>query len=235
MKIEIWSDVMCPFCYIGKRNLETALEQFPDRDYIEVQWKSYQLDSAFPDDVIENYQDYLVDRKGMTADQVKGMLDNVTQSAKLVGLEYHLDKSVIVNSLRAHKFIQLAKTKGLGDQAEERLFLAFFTEGQNIADFETLTILGKEIGLNESEMKTAFSDEKYTELVQQDIQEAQEVGVQGVPFFVLDRKYAISGAQPSHAFLSSLEKAFGEWRELNPLGKLEIIKGQSCTPDGICD
>ncbi|MEO9077331.1 MAG: DsbA family protein, partial [Gelidibacter sp.] len=106
MKIEIWSDVMCPFCYIGKRNLETALEQFPDKNHIEIVWKSYQLDAAFPETVTEDYQQYLVKRKGMTAEQVKGMLDNVTQSAKQVGLEYQLDKSIIVNSLSAHKFIQ---------------------------------------------------------------------------------------------------------------------------------
>ncbi|MGC1631864.1 MAG: DsbA family protein, partial [Gelidibacter sp.] len=114
MKIEIWSDVMCPFCYIGKRNLETALEQFSDKKHIEIIWKSYQLDPAFPESVTEDYQQYLEKRKGMTAEQVKGMLDNVTQTAKKAGLDYHLDKSVIVNSLNAHKFIQFAKSKGLG-------------------------------------------------------------------------------------------------------------------------
>ena len=234
MKVEIWSDVMCPFCYIGKRNFETALEQFADKKHIEVIWKSYQLDPSMPETAKENYLDYLIKRKGMTAAQVEGMLDNVTQSAKQVGLEYHLNKSIIVNSLNAHKLIQFAKTKGFGDQAEERLFLAFFTQGKNIADIDTLTQLGKDIGLDESDIKTAFADEKYVTLVKHDIQEAQQIGVQGVPFFVLDRKYAVSGAQPSQAFLSNLEQAFTEWRAVNPETKLEIIQGQSCTPDGIC-
>ena len=235
MKIEIWSDVMCPFCYIGKRNFETALEQFADKDHIEVLWKSYLLDSSIPEVPTENYQDYLIKRKGMSAEQVKGMLGKVTQSAKQAGLEYNFDKAVMVNSLSAHKLIQLAKTKGLGDEAEERLFLAFFTEGKNIADLATLTQLGKEIGLNEAEVKTAFTDEKYASLVKQDIEEGRQVGVQGVPFFVLDRKYAVSGAQPSEAFLENLEVAFAEWRKLNPETKLKVTQGQSCAPDGTCE
>ena len=235
MKVEIWSDIMCPFCYIGKRNFEAALEQFPDKNHIEVIWKSYQLDPSMADVQTHNYQDYLVKHNGMSAEQVNGMLANVTQSAKQAGLEYNFDKAIMVNSLSAHKLIQFAKTKGLGDEAEERLFLAFFTEGKNIADLETLIQLGKEIGLDETEINTVFTDEKYTSLVKQDIQEAQQVGVQGVPFFVLDRKYGVSGAQPAEAFLENLKVAFAEWRKANPETKLEVTQGQSCTPDGICD
>lgn len=237
MKVEIWSDVMCPFCYIGKRNFETALKQFANRDHIEVVWKSYLLDPTMPEDMAstESYTDYLVKHKGMSASQVGGMLDNVTKSAKQAGLTYNFDKAVIASSLRAHKLIQFAKTKGLGDQIEERLFHAYFTEGKNIADLGTLTHIGKEIGLDETELKTAFTDEKYAALVNQDIQEAREVGVQGVPFFVLDRKYAVSGAQPAQAFLENLEVAFAEWRELNPETKLKVTKGQSCAPDGTCE
>ncbi|PRD47667.1 DsbA family oxidoreductase [Sphingobacterium haloxyli] len=235
MKIEIWSDVMCPFCYIGKRNFETALAQFPEKEHIEVVWKSFQLDPTIPEVANETQEEYLVKRKGMSIEQVKGMLENVTQSAKEAGLDYHLDKSMIVNSQKAHQLIQFAKTKGLGDEAEERLFKAFFTEGKSIADIETLTQLGKEIGLDETELQTAFTDDKYAYLVNQDIQEAQQIGVRGVPFFVIDRKYAVSGAQPAEAFLQTLEKAFPEWRKLNPENNFEIAKGQSCTPDGKCE
>lgn len=235
MKIEIWSDVLCPFCYIGKRNLESALEQFTDKNHIEVIWKSYQLDPSLPEVQTESYQDYLVKHKGMPAEQVAGMLDNVTQSAKQVGLEYNFDKAIMVNSLHAHKLIQFAKTKGLGDQAEERLFLTFFTEGKNIANLDTLAQLGKDIGLDETEVKTAFTDNQYANLIKQDVQEAQQVGVRGVPFFILDRKYAISGAQPSETFLGNIEKAFSEWSKLNPKTKLEVTQGQSCTTDGICE
>jgi len=235
MKIEIWSDVMCPFCYIGKRNFETALEQFEHKNELEVVWKSYQLDSRIPEEPKDSYQDYLVKNKGMSQEQVKGMLDNVTLSAKQVGLEYNFDKAVMVNSLNAHKFIQFAKTKGLGDQAEEKLFLAFFTEGKNIADIDTLVQIGKELELGEADVKAALNDEKYASLFNQDIQEAIQLGVQGVPFFVLDRKYGVSGAQPPQTFLENLEVAFDEWRKLNPETKLEVTQGQSCSTDGTCE
>lgn len=235
MKVEIWSDVMCPFCYIGKRNFETALEQFKDKEHIEVVWKSFQLDPSIPEVAKDSYEDYLIENKGMPRAQVKGMLDNVTQSAKQVGLEYNFDKAVMVNSLSAHKLLQLAKIKGLGNEAEEVLFRAFFTEGKNIADLATLTALGKEVGLEENEIQSAMKDEKYAELVKADIQEARQVGVQGVPFFVLDRKYAVSGAQPAQAFLESLTQAYTEWREKNPEIKLKVTEGQSCAPDGTCE
>lgn len=235
MKIEIWSDVMCPFCYIGKQNFEAALAQFSDRKDLEVIWKSFQLDPSLPEIAQESFQDYLVKRKGMSLEQVNSMLSNVTMSAKQVGLDFHLDQSVIVNSIKAHQLIQFAKTKSLGNEIEERLFQAFFTESKNIADIATLIQLGKEIGLDEAELKTIFTDEKYLKLVQQDFEEARSLGISSVPFFVFDRKYAISGAQPVGVFLETLQGSFAEWRKLNPKTKLDIIEGQSCSTDGICD
>lgn len=235
MKIEIWSDVMCPFCYIGKRNFETAMAQFADKEDIEVIWKSYQLDPTIPEVASETYEDYLVKRKGISLEQAKSTLANVAQSAKQAGLDYHFDKALMVSSHKAHLLIQFAKTKNLGNEAEERLFKAFFTEGKNIADITTLTQLGKEIGLDEQELQVAFTDEKYAQLVKNDIQEAQQIGVSGVPFFVIDRKYAVSGAQPPQVFLETLEKSFAEWRKLNPKSQFEIIEGQSCNTDGKCE
>jgi predicted DsbA family dithiol-disulfide isomerase len=235
MKIEIWSDVMCPFCYIGKRNFETALEQFSNKNGIEVEWKSFQLDPSLPEVQDSNYTDYLMVSKGLGRPQVEGMLNNVTQMAKGVGLEYDFDRAVMVNSFKAHRVLQLAKMRGLGDAAEERLFRAFFTEGRNIADDETLLELGKEAGLNETEIRSSLSDERYSDMVKQDIQEARAIGVTGVPFFVFNRKYAVSGAQPPQAFLQTLEKAYAEWREANPEIKIEVTKGQSCSIDGVCD
>jgi predicted DsbA family dithiol-disulfide isomerase len=235
MKIEIWSDVMCPFCYIGKRNFETALEQFSNKNGIEVEWKSFQLDPSLPEVQDSNYTDYLMVSKGLGRPQVEGMLNNVTQMAKGVGLEYDFDRAVMVNSFKAHRVLQLAKMRGLGDAAEERLFRAFFTEGRNIADDDTLLELGKEAGLNETEIRSSLSDERYSDMVRQDIQEARAIGVTGVPFFVFNRKYAVSGAQPPQAFLQTLEKAYAEWREANPEIKIEVTKGQSCSIDGVCD
>lgn len=235
MKIEIWSDIMCPFCYIGKRHFETALTKFADKENIEVEWKSFQLDPSMPEISNESQEEYLVKRKGMSPEQVKGMLANVTQMAKQAGLEYHLDKSVMVNSQKAHQLIQFAKTKNLGNEIEERLFKAYFTEGKNLSDVETLTELGKEIGLDPEELQVAFSDERYLNQMKQDIQEAQNIGVRGVPFFVFDRKYGVSGAQAPEAFLETLEKSFAEWRTENPEIKLEMTQGQSCDIDGNCD
>lgn len=234
MKVEIWSDVICPFCYIGKRNFETALEQFAEKKNIEVIWKSFQLDASIPEVATESYAEYLVKRKGMAAEQVQGMLTNVTEMASQVGLDYHLDQSVIVNSQKAHQLIQFAKSKELGNEAEERLFSAFFTEGKNIADTETLVRLGKDFGLEESELKASLEDEKYKYEITQDIQEAQNIGVSGVPFFVFDRKYAVSGAQPAEVFLQNLNMSFSEWRTSNPETILAVTEGNSCTVDGSC-
>jgi protein disulfide-isomerase len=235
MKIEIWSDVMCPFCYIGKRNFETALEQFDNKDKIDVEWKSFQLDPSIPEVANESQHDYLVKHKGMSSQQVSSMLQNITQSAKDAGLEYHMDKAVMVNSFKAHRLIQLAKARGLGNGAEELLFKAFFTDGKNIADDNTLVELGKEAGLNETEIRNALTDDKYADLARKDIDEARAIGVNGVPFFVFDRKYAVSGAQPPQAFTQALEKSYAEWRKANPEIKIEVTRGQSCSIDGVCD
>jgi protein disulfide-isomerase len=235
MKIEIWSDVMCPFCYIGKRNFETALDQFPEKENIEVEWKSFQLDPTLPEVAAESQEDYLARRKGMSLTQVQGMLASVTEMAKQAGLDYHLDRSVMVNSQKAHQLIQFAKTKNLGNEIEERLFKAFFTEGKNIANVDVLTQLGKEVGLDDEELQAAFTEDRYKFQMKQDIREAQNIGVTGVPFFVFDRKYAVSGAQPSQAFLETLSKSFSEWRKENPEKKLVIAEGQSCDINGNCN
>lgn len=235
MKVEIWSDIMCPFCYIGKRNSETALAQFEEAKQIEIEWKSFQLDPSLPEVATDNHEEYLAKRKGFPVEQVKDMLQNVTNTAKQAGLDFHLEDSVIVNSFNAHRLIQFAKTKGLGDEAEERFFKAYFTEGKDMANLETLTILGKEIGLDEKELQTAFTDNQYAEKVNRDIEEARAIGVTGVPFFVFDRKYAVSGAQPPQAFLQALEKSFGEWQQENPKTKLDISQGESCDMDGNCE
>jgi predicted DsbA family dithiol-disulfide isomerase len=218
MKVEVWSDIMCPFCYIGKRNYESALGQFADRDRVEIVWKSFQLDPSIPEKTEEeNVFRYLAQRKGISYEQSVQMHQGVVQTAKNAGLEYNFDKAVVANSFKAHRMIQLAKTKGLGDQAEERLFSAYFTEGKNFGNPEVLTALGKEIGLTEADVQEALTNETYAQKVKEDIQEAGRLGVNGVPFFVFDRKYAISGAQPPAIFLQALQQSFSEWQKDNPV------------------
>ena len=232
MKVEIWSDVICPFCYIGKHNFEKALAQFADKDKVEVIWKSFQLDSSMPDVANESYEQYLVKRKGLSVEKVRAMLQNVTQMASQSGLEYHLDRSVMVNSLNAHRLIQYAKLHQKGDKAEERLFEAFFTRGENIADPSTLISIAVEIGLDEAAVRDALSNQQYSFEVNRDIQEARAIGVSGVPFFVFNRKYAISGAQPPQVFLETLQKSYSEWQ---PESIVEVQDGQSCDVDGRCE
>ena len=234
MKVEVWSDIMCPFCYIGKRNYEAALRDFSGSNDIELVWKSFQLDPTITTEPGEhiNVYEYLATRKGISHAQVAEMHARVTQTAKNAGLDYHFDKAIIANSFNAHRLIQLAKEKGLGDQAEERLFHAHFTEGKDFGDSEVLTLLGIDIGLTAADVVQALTEDEYAIRVDNDIQEARAIGVNGVPFFVFDRKYAVSGAQPPYIFLQTLQKVHSEWREKNPAPVLDIAVGQVCTPDG---
>lgn len=234
MKVEIWSDVMCPWCYIGKRKFEKALEQFPQKDRIEVEWKSFQLNPDMETDPSKNIIDYLVEAKGITADHATQMLDNVTNVAAEVGLEYHMDKAVLANSFDSHRFIQFAKKNKKGDEAEEQLFNAYFTEGKNTADHDTLIDLGVKIGLDAGAVKSVLDSNQYADEVRKDVYEAQQVGARGVPFFVLDRKYAVSGAQQSDTFLGALQKSFQEWEKENPAPIQTYVQGDSCTTDGVC-
>jgi len=206
MKIEIWSDIMCPFCYIGKRQLETALADFPNNEF-EIEWKSFQLDPTITSKPDMDVYTFLAERKGMSIEQSKEMHKGVTERAKSVGLHYNFDKAVISNSLNAHRIIQLAKTKNMGDRMEEIFFKAYFTDGEDLNNGLTLIKLGIEAGLEENEIREVLeSDSLFLKEVQSDIKEAGEIGVQGVPFFVFDRKYAVSGAQPVETFVKTIQE-----------------------------
>ena len=206
MKIEIWSDIMCPFCYIGKRQLESALAEFPNDDF-EIEWKSFQLDPTIEPQSGKDVYMFLAERKGISVEQSIEMHKGVTERAKSVGLDYHFDKAVISNSLTAHRIIHLAKSKKLGDEMEEIFFKAYFSDGKDLNDDQTLIELGTSAGLNSDEVKEVIDNKDlYLKDVKADIKEAQEIGVQGVPFFVFDRKYAVSGAQPVEAFVNTIKE-----------------------------
>lgn len=229
MKVEIWSDVMCPFCYIGKRKFEKALEQFPQKEKVEVEWKSFQLNPTMKTDPQKNINQYLSEAKGWSIEYAKKVNESVTARAKGVGLTYNFDKAIVANSFDAHRFSHLAKKHRLQDKAEERLFSAYFTEGKNTADHNTLIQLGIDIGLNADEVKQMLNSNVFTDDVRRDIYDAQQVGVQGVPFFVLDNQYAVSGAQESDLFLQALTAAWKESVKENPL--TELTEGEVCTPE----
>ncbi|HEY2581347.1 MAG TPA: DsbA family oxidoreductase [Mucilaginibacter sp.] len=234
MKVEIWSDVMCPFCYIGKRRFEDALAHFEHKDDVEIEWKSFQLNPDMKTNPDISINQYLADVKGWTLDYTRQMNAHVTQMAAEAGLTYNFDKAVVANSFNAHRFSHLAKKHGLGIEAEEQLFRAYFTEGKNIDSEETLIKLGEELGLDPTEIKQTLDSDAYANEVKQDIAEAQYLGIRGVPFFVLNNKYAISGAQAVLVFEETLENAFSEWQKENPKPRFEVIEGESCGPDGDC-
>jgi predicted DsbA family dithiol-disulfide isomerase len=217
MKIEIWSDVMCPFCYIGKRKFEMALSRFSEKDNVQLIWKSFQLSPDMKTDPSTNIHEFLAKHKGFSLQEAKEVNEHVTQLAKEVGLEYNFDKSVVANSFNAHRFTHYAKQHGKQNEAEEKLFKAYFTEGKNIDDYSILIQLGEEIGLDKAGLKSALENGMYADDVKADIQEAQQIGVRGVPFFVFDRKYAVSGAQNVPVFLQTLEQSDAEWKKENSI------------------
>jgi len=217
MKVEVWSDIMCPFCYIGKRHYETAINQFPDRNNIDLEWKSFQLDPTIPKTFAkkQNLFEYLADSKGISVQQSMQMHQKVLNMASQAGLNFQFDNAVVANSFDAHRIIQMAKTKGLGDEAEERFFKAYFTEGKDLANCKILSLVGNEIGLNDDEINLALTDDLYAYKIKRDVKEADAIGISGVPFFVFYRKFAVSGAQPAQLFLQTLQKSFAEWQKAN--------------------
>jgi len=234
MKVQIWSDVMCPFCYIGKRRFEQALHQFDNKADIEVEWMSFQLNPHLKTDASLNVTQYLADIKGWTIDHARQMNNHVTQMAAEVGLSYDLDKAVVANSFDAHRFAHLAKQNGKGEAAEEALFDAYFTKGQNIADHDTLADLGEAIGLDKTLVKQTLATDQYVADVNADVTLAQRYGISGVPFFVVDNKYGVSGAQAVPVFLQTLGKAYDEWAANSKPSKLDVIEGDSCEVGGDC-
>ncbi len=211
MIVEVWSDVMCPFCYIGKRKFETALASFKDKEKVAVVWKSFQLAPDLITAPEKNAYDYLSEKKGMSIAEAKDISAHVTEMAKEVGLDYYFEKTIVANSFKAHCFTHFAKQYNKQNQVEEKLFEAYFTLGLNIDDNDVLIAIGEEIGLDKTLLAEALVSDLYADEVRKDIYEAQQVGARGVPFFVFDRKYAISGAQEVLVFEKTLNKSFDEW------------------------
>lgn len=231
MKIQIWSDIVCPFCYIGKRKLELALAQFPAKEEVEIEWKSFQLDPEMDNREGLSVHAYLGKRKGGTTADGKRMNDQMSAIAKEVGLEYDFDNAIINNTRSAHRLLHFAKTKGLQNEMKERLFRAYYTEGKDVADHQTLSELAAELGLDADEVKSVLNEGRFEAEVRSDQQVAYQLGVQGVPFFVFNNKYAVSGAQSPEVFSQVLEKV---WEEERPSLIVEGGAG-SCDINGNCN
>lgn len=212
MQIDIWSDIACPWCFIGKRRFERALSAWEHRDSVTVTWHSYQLDPTLPEHYDGTEVDYLASRKGMPVEQVRQMFEHVSTQAAGEGLHYDFDNLVVANSLRAHQLLHLAKSKetpspGRADAVKDALLSAHFERGIDIGDVDALAAIGVQAGIDEQETRDALADERYLSSVHEDIAQAREIGVTGVPFFVFDMRLGLSGAQPAEVFTQALEQA----------------------------
>lgn len=233
MEINIWSDIRCPFCYIGKKKFEAALEKFKHKDKIEVSWHSFELDPELKTQPQVNALEHLAKVKGITKEQAAEMQGHVAQAAEGTGIKFNSINSIIANSFHGHRLIKLAQSQGKADEAEEALFKAHFTEGKNIDDKQTLEEIGVSIGLDAKSVRSVLDSDRYSEEVRQDEAQAQKLGISGVPFFVLNHKYGISGAQAPEIFLQGLNQAWKEFEEEQQ--PMIITEGNTCSTDGNCD
>ena len=214
MKIELWSDFGCPFCYIGKTRFENALAKFPHKEEVEVIYKAYQLNPNAPKVMTEGVAESFAKGHRTTVEKAKQKFDMFVNAAKEVGLTYDYINIKLTNTFDAHRLAKWANQFGLETALTNRLMKAYFTDGLNLANHTTLLELSKEVGLDTKKAEKVLSSKEYTDKVNAEILEGRQVGVQGVPFFVLNRKYAISGAQQEDYFLSALDQL---WTETNPL------------------
>jgi predicted DsbA family dithiol-disulfide isomerase len=226
MQVEVWSDVVCPWCYIGKRRLESALEQFPHRDQVEVVWRSFQLDPSIPEGETHATLPALAAKYGASVEQMRGNMAHVEELAAAEGLDYHLADGISGNTLLAHELLHLAAEHGKRNELKERLLHAYFEEGRSVFDVDSLVALGAEVGLDETEAREVLTDRRYLDAVRQDAATAQALGATGVPFFVVDRTYGAAGAQPPELLLQILERA---WADAHPL--ITVPDADGCDGD----
>lgn len=216
MKVEIWSDVVCPWCYVGKRRFEKALSRFEHRDDIELVWRSFELDPNSPPSAAEpgNHAERLAAKYGVSVAEAKAMNDRLTATAAQEGLDFRFDLARPGNTFDAHRLLHLALEHGLQDTLKERLDRGTFTEGLATSDHSELRELAIEVGLDAAEVDAVLEGDKYSDAVRADEQQARAYGISGVPFFVIDEKYGVSGAQPAEVVLQALDQA---WSERSPL------------------
>jgi predicted DsbA family dithiol-disulfide isomerase len=230
MKVEIWSDVVCPWCYIGKRRFEGALADFEHRDDVDVTWHSFELDPSAPASTVGDPAERLAAKYGMSRADAEAAQTRMTSTAAAEGLDFHLDLARSGNTFDAHRLLHLAQSAGKQGELKERLMAAYFTEGDAIGEPDVLVRLATEVGLDEADVREVLASDAYAAEVRRDEQDARQIGITGVPFFVVDRAYGISGAQPSELILSALRKA---WADSHPLQMVHAGGGaeDSCTDD----
>lgn len=227
MKVEIWSDYVCPFCYIGKRKFELALERFAHKDQIETVFRSFELDpGADPESNISTYS-MLASKYGMSIEKAKETTAGVAEQAAAVGITFNFDGAVSTNTFDAHRVVHFAAQQGKDKKLSERLFAGYFTEGHNIGNREKLAALAAEVGLDAVAVSNMLETNQFIDAVRGEEEEGSKLGIRGVPFYVFDRKYAVSGAQSPEVFLDTLNKA---WEEKHPA----FIQVNNDDTDALC-
>ena len=211
MLIEVWSDFVCPWCYIGKRRLEAALREFEHADDVDIVWRSYQLDPSVAQGETGDMHEHLR-RKFGDAERVRAMTDHVTAIAAGDGLEYHLDRAKVANTFDAHRVAHLARSHGAGAAVHERFMTAHLVEGESLGEHETLVRLAGDVGVPADECRRVLDTAEYADDVRAEIREAAQLGANGVPFFVLGRTHGVAGAQPMPTFLGALREAYSRVR-----------------------
>jgi predicted DsbA family dithiol-disulfide isomerase len=210
MRVDIWSDVVCPWCYVGKRRFEAALAEFPGRDDVEVHWRSFELDPRAPRLRTSDRIEYLAAKYRIPPEQAEAMDRQITEAGRSAGLDLHLDRTRGGNTFDAHRLLHLAADHGRGEELKERLLRAYFTEGEPIGDPAALARLAREAGLPAADIDDVLAGDRYAEAVRADEQHARALGATAVPFFVIDETYGIAGAQPPEVFANVLERAWSE-------------------------
>jgi protein disulfide-isomerase len=231
MKIEIWSDYACPYCYIGKRNLEKALVNFSDKEDIDISFKSFELDPSASYETTTNTRERISGKYGMNLEKSQQMIDSITEKAKSVGLDFKYDTVQYTNTFDAHRVAKYAETKGKGIEISEKLLHAYFTENKQMSDHKVLTDISVEIGLDKLEVEDILKGIKFASDVRNDELEASRLGIQGVPFVLINGKYPISGAKPSEVFEKTIEKALQEEKILEG-AEADNLDGMVCNSNG---
>ncbi len=229
LHIDIWSDIACPWCYVGKRRLEAALDRFEHASQVRIHWRAFELDPSAPRvrDTTQSYAQRLATKYRRPRTDAEQMIRNMTEVAAADGLDFRFDVIRPGNTFDAHRLVHLGHEHGIGDAVKERFLRAYLTEGHAIGEPEILATLAVQAGLADPEVREVLAGSRYTTEVHADEQEARELGISGVPFFVLDGRIGISGAQPADVLLEALERA---WAELaSPAG---FAEGAACGPDG---
>ena len=230
LRIDVWSDIACPWCHVGKRRLEAALAQLPDRGDVRVHWRAFELDPSAPREreASGSYAERIAKKYGSSVTEAQRRIDQMTRIAREDGLDFHFERIRPGNTFDAHRVLHLADERGRQDAVKERFLLGYLTEGEPIGDPETLVRLAAEAGLDAEEVRGTLASNAFAADVRADEREANELGISGVPFFVIGGRYAVSGAQPTEVLLGAIQRA-----RKDIAAKPEMFaEGAFCGPDG---